>query len=96
MRAFRKKTVIALSVLALLFPYSVSADEIADQSAHAQSVTVSAVSSGTEAGHYCVETRKTDERMDDANVVSRAYAERHLVPTKNMPEVENMDPSVLQ
>ncbi|MCR4655823.1 MAG: InlB B-repeat-containing protein [Lachnospiraceae bacterium] len=65
MRAFRKKTVIALSVLALLFPYSVSADEIADQSAHAQSVTVSAVSSGTEAGHYCVETRKTDERIPD-------------------------------
>ena len=65
MRAFRKKAGIALSVLALLFPYSVSADGIADQSAHAQSVTVSAVSSGTEAGHYCVETRKADEHLPD-------------------------------
>ena len=65
MRAFRKKAGIALSVLALLFPYSISADGIADQSTHAQSVTVSAVSSGTEAGHYCVETRKADEHLPD-------------------------------
>ncbi|MCR5790791.1 MAG: hypothetical protein K6G83_12960 [Lachnospiraceae bacterium] len=34
--------------------------------------------------------------MDDANVISRDYAERHLVPTQNIREVENLDPSVLQ